>query len=44
MKVLRGLTLSEIALILKKPVGTVAWRYRQASEKLRKNIEGGAAL
>ena len=44
LKLVQGLTLKDIALILKKPMGTVAWKYRAAAEKLRKNLEGGAAL
>ncbi|MGN0553021.1 MAG: RNA polymerase sigma factor [Oscillospiraceae bacterium] len=44
LKLVQGLTFKDIALILKKPMGTVAWKYRAAAEKLRKNLEGGAAL
>lgn len=36
MKILGQLTFQEIADILKKPIGTVSWKYRKAIEKLRR--------
>ena len=36
MKILGQLTFQEIADILKKPMGTVSWKYRKAIEKLRR--------
>ena len=36
MKVLGGLTFRDIADVLKIPLGTVTWRYRQAVSKLRR--------
>lgn len=36
MKVMGDMTLKEIAAILKVPMGTVAWRYREAVNKLRR--------
>lgn len=36
MKFLGDMTFKEIAKVLKKPLGTVTWKYRQAIEKLRK--------
>ena len=35
LKIMGELTFREIARILKKPPGTVAWRYRTAMEKLK---------
>ena len=35
LKIMGELTFREIAKILKKPPGTVAWRYRTAIEKLK---------
>ncbi len=35
LKIMGELTFREIAKILKKPPGTVAWRYRTAMEKLK---------
>lgn len=35
MKILGQLTFREIASILKKPIGTVSWKYKQAIGKLR---------
>lgn len=36
MKVMGDMTLKEIAAVLKVPMGTVAWRYREAVNKLRR--------
>lgn len=36
MKILGQLTFQEIADMLKKPMGTVSWKYRKAIEKLRR--------
>lgn len=36
LKVLGQLTFKEIAEIIKRPMGTVTWKYRQAMEKLRR--------
>lgn len=36
LKIMGGLTFQEIANILKTPIGTVTWRYRNAIEKLRR--------
>ena len=36
MKVLSDMTFSEIAEILKVPMGTITWRYREAIKKLRR--------
>lgn len=36
MKVLGGMTLQEIADALETPMGTIAWRYREAVNKLRR--------
>lgn len=36
MKIMGELTFQEIADILKEPLGTVAWRYREAVKKLRR--------
>ena len=36
LKVLGQLTFKEIADIIKRPMGTVTWKYRQAMEKLRR--------
>ncbi len=36
MKVMGNMTLKEIAAVLKVPMGTVAWRYREAVNKLRR--------
>ena len=35
------LTFSEISKVLDKPLGTVAWKYRQAISKLRKTVKEG---
>lgn len=39
LKIYCGFTLSEISDILKIPVGTVAWRYRTAIKRLKKEYE-----
>ena len=39
LKILGGFTFQEIAAILKKPMGTVSWLYRQGIGKLRKYLE-----
>jgi RNA polymerase sigma-70 factor (ECF subfamily) len=36
MKVLGKMTLQEIADALETPMGTIAWRYREAVNKLRR--------
>ncbi|MBQ7955226.1 MAG: RNA polymerase sigma factor [Lachnospiraceae bacterium] len=36
MKVMGDMTLKEIAAVLQVPMGTVAWRYREAVNKLRR--------
>lgn len=36
MKIAAGMTFQEIADILEEPLGTVAWRYREAVKKLRR--------
>lgn len=36
MKFLGDMTFREIAKVLKKPMGTVTWKYKQAIEKLRR--------
>lgn len=36
MKVMGDMTLKEIAAVLEVPMGTVAWRYREAVNKLRR--------
>ena len=36
LKVLGGFTFQEIAALLKKPMGTVTWLYRQGIRKLRR--------
>lgn len=36
LKVLGQLTFREIAEIIKRPMGTVTWKYKQAMEKLRR--------
>lgn len=38
LKFISQLTFSEISKILKKPLGTVTWKYRKALEKLRRCI------
>ncbi len=38
LKFISELTFSEISKILKKPLGTVTWKYRKAIEKLRRCI------
>ena len=40
LKVIGDLTLKEISALLKAPMGTVAWRYRQAIGKLRRGGYG----
>ncbi len=36
MKIMGDMTFQEIADILQTPLGTVAWRYREAIKKLRR--------
>lgn len=36
MKIVAGMTFQEIADIVQEPLGTVAWRYREAVKKLRR--------
>ena len=38
------LTFKEIASALGIPLGTVTWRYRNAIEKLKRTVKGGAAI
>lgn len=40
MKVLGEMTLQEIADVLEAPIGTIAWRYREAVNKLRRQGYG----
>ena len=40
LKIMGELTFKEIALVLKKPQGTVAWLYRTAVEKLKRCCYG----